>query len=218
MGWFLTRRQELTRCRGISTLNTAHGIDISHYNTNLQFHELKESGISFVVVKATQSSQYVDPCFMDYYARVKKVGLLRSAYHFFNPDVDPILQADFFCQTVPYEDGDLRLALDVEVDGPNVSAHAAQCVERIKANTGYYPFLYSGVAFYAANLSGITSCPLWLAEYAVGSPRVTQPPTIWQYTDSGVWGGSGSPVDSNLFYGTVDELRTNHSMCCEASN
>ena len=199
-------------------MNTTHGVDISHYNTGysagLQFHELKAAGISFVLVKATQGESYIDPSFIDSYARAKEAGLLRSAYHYFNPNVDPIAQADFFCQTVPYESGDLRLALDVEVAGPNVGAHAARCVERIKANTGYYPFLYSGVAFYNANLTGITSCPLWLAEYGVTSPHVTQPPTIWQYTDCGVWQGSGGPVDSNLFYGTVDNLRAQHAMGC----
>ena len=208
-------------------METTHGIDISHYNgPDLQFGELKNAGVSFVIAKATEKLDVVDSLFLDNYARAKAAGMLRSAYHFFHPELDPVAQADFFCQTVPFETGDMRLALDVETlarggqnfAGWSIKQDVQSCVDQIKANTGMYPWLYSGVSFYQTYLSGVTGCSLWLAEYGVSSPKIVPLPAIWQYTDSQSWNGAPNPVDSNVFFGTLDDLTCNNLLTVDAAS
>jgi GH25 family lysozyme M1 (1,4-beta-N-acetylmuramidase) len=74
----------------------------------------------------------------------KKRGYKWGAYHFGKPG-DPIKQADFFLNTVKPADDDL-IALDLESE--DASKHmsfdeARVFINRIKQETGRYPFVYA---------------------------------------------------------------------------
>ena len=42
-----------------------HGIDVSHYNGDIDWQKVKDSGIAFTFVKATDGLDYLDPTFVD---------------------------------------------------------------------------------------------------------------------------------------------------------
>ena len=58
------------------------GIDISSHNGDIDFGALKQAGIDFVLIKASEGSSFKDPRFYTNIARARKAGLKVSAYHF----------------------------------------------------------------------------------------------------------------------------------------
>src|ERR1700679_4105731 len=68
--------------------STILGIDISHYQNDVDFAKLKAAGISFVFIKATEGVDYVDPNFSTYWKAAKAFGIPRAPYHFFHPGDD----------------------------------------------------------------------------------------------------------------------------------
>src|SRR5262245_2770430 len=100
-------------CAGPSTLA---GIDVSHWAGPINWAQVKASGRTFGIVKATEWTTFVDSEFAASWAGMKAQGVVRSAYHFFHPNLDPIAQANHFLQVVgPLEVGDLPPTLDVSV-------------------------------------------------------------------------------------------------------
>ncbi len=75
------------------TQTPLQGIDVSHYQGTIDWQKVAQAGIRFVFVKATQGITVVDPQFQTNWQEAKAAGLLRGAYHFFEPDDDPGQQA-----------------------------------------------------------------------------------------------------------------------------
>src|SRR5262245_43937892 len=97
--------------------NTLDGIDVSHYDGAIDWAAVKASGQAFAVAKSTEGTSYVDPTFATNWAAMKQHGVVRSAYHFFHANLDPIAEADHFLKIMgPLEPGDLPPVLDLEVD------------------------------------------------------------------------------------------------------
>ena len=94
------------------------GLDISHYQENIDWERLRNSRIQgkpirFVFIKATEGVSIIDENFNDNFYQARQNDLLRSAYHFFSPDVDARKQARFFLKQVHLEAGDLPQHLAV---------------------------------------------------------------------------------------------------------
>ena len=100
-----------------------YGIDISHYQKEIQWDSLRiltdGAGrtirskshakdirpVSFVFIKATEGSSMKDKHFKMHWKSAKESGIKRGAYHFFRSSKDPELQARSFIRAV----GKLRL-------------------------------------------------------------------------------------------------------------
>ncbi len=185
---------------------TLKGVDIYHGDGPIQFHDLMAAGVAFIFLKATQGLHYTDPAFADNWGRAKEAGLLRGAYHFFDPGADPVEQADHFCHAVNLESGDIVLALDVETEGVNIGKKAFLCASRIKELTGYWPILYASDSFYQSYLAAQfppIMHTLWIARY--GHAPVTKC-AIWQYSDSGRVQNVRHALDTDVFYGSRADL------------
>ncbi len=73
-----------------SNWNVAHaddtqrlsGIDLSHHNDVSDWSEIQSAELSFVILKATDGMDYLDPTFDDRFTTLKTLGLIRGAYHF----------------------------------------------------------------------------------------------------------------------------------------
>jgi lysozyme len=184
------------------------GCDIYHGDGDVQMHALAAAGLSYVWIKATQGLVYTDPKFQDNWARAKSAGLVRGAYHFFNPDANPLQQAAHLVNTVKLQKGDLVLALDVETDGLNVGAKSHDCAAEIKRLTGRWPAIYTSDSFYREHMQPyypIGSHLLWIARYG-GRPQT--PCQFWQYSDAGRVQGVAHNLDTDVFFGNVDLLKT----------
>ncbi|GAB4505506.1 MAG: hypothetical protein Fur0043_25020 [Anaerolineales bacterium] len=199
------------------------GIDVSYWEAGIDWKKVRGEGIRFMFAKATEGEGYVDPTFDDNWLGAKSVGILRGAYHFFHPNMNPSRQADRFLQVVKAMNNPAELppALDLEVSDnqPNqvIIERAKVWLDRVQQGLGKRPIIYSSPGFLKSNFVvpgggpplWATEYPLWIAHYRVDQPYLPKgwmKWTFWQYSESGKVRGINAAVDLNWFNGTVDEL------------
>lgn len=62
------------------------GVDVSHYQGEIDFARLEQQGMRFAFVKATEGSNHVDEMLAQNLAAVQKSGMRFGFYHFFSYD------------------------------------------------------------------------------------------------------------------------------------
>ena len=94
-------------------------------------------------MKASDSTDYVDPTYVTNRAQAKLQGLKVGAYHFARPDATPgdaVAEADHFIATAALGGGDLVPVLDLETTGglsvANLQAWVSAFLGRINDRTG----------------------------------------------------------------------------------
>jgi len=119
-------------------MNTVKACDISHWQVSLNVATMWGAGIELCVVKATQNSGWVDKQFHTFAGQLIDAGKPWGAYHFFDPNYDPVAQADHFVRQVKRHDLSLlRYAvIDVErsISGNSTTWHAHRlklCFRRV---------------------------------------------------------------------------------------
>jgi lysozyme len=199
--------------------DAVHGIDVSSYETSIDWAMAKASGVDFAFIRVSDGLQYRDPKFATYWPGAKAAGVMRGAYQFFRPSQDPIAQADLLLNAIgPRMPGDLPPVIDVETTSglapAQVEASVRAWVDHVTAAIGRRPIIYAGYYSwqdYTGN-ANLTSSPLWHAQYtSAACPNIPTPWTrwlFWQHSSTGtVPGVLGEPTDMNVFDGTLDELR-----------
>ena len=191
-----------------------HGIDVSHYQGTVDWQQVKAAGNQFAFAKATEGVTLLDPELATNWAGMKAAGLLRGAYHFFEPGDDAGQQATFFLGTVQFERGDLPPVLDVETApaaGEDLWRGVQTWLEQVETATGMRPILYLNKSF--ANENGapasLAAYPLWLAQYEVELPTLPTGWTtwlLWQYSQSGTVAGVTGSVDLDQLNGPLSGL------------
>lgn len=207
---------------------TVAGIDVSHWQSGIDWPKVRAAGQRFVILKASEGTGFTDSSFKTNWAGAKAAGLLRSAYCYFHPDLDARAQADHFINVVNSVSGeaDLPFALDLEVANGvarnQVIARSKIWLDRVEQEFGRKPFIYSGVSFLETYFSEIgggppswaKEYPLWLAWYPFNyspgmkplMPRGWFKWTIWQYSKNGGVNGINAEVDMDIFNGTLKDL------------
>jgi lysozyme len=208
---FLNRSKEIA----MSSQNKAAGIDVSHYQGNVDWDLVKAAGISFAFAKATESTTYVDSQFKTNWQGLKSAGLLRGAYHFFQAGSDAAAQAENFIKTIgALEPVDLPPVLDIESAGSatnsQIIAGLQTWLDTVEQGLGRKPMIYTNASFWNAHLNNqFGNYPLWIAHYDVASPKIPagwSEWNFWQYSQTGhVQGVSGS-VDTDWYNGTYQDL------------
>lgn len=194
-----------------------HGIDVSHHQGDIRWDKVKATDkqqypIRFVFMKATEGGDHKDPRFADNFRQAREVGLVRGAYHFYNPNTDPIRQADFFISQVKLETGDLAPVLDIERKPRNkaqLQTDLVKFLNRLGQHYGVKPIIYTSYKYKLNYLSTpeLSAYPLWIAHYYVDTLRYEGPWQFWQHTDYGTVPGIEENVDLNVFNGSWDELQ-----------
>ena len=217
-----------TQCADASVVE---GVDISSGQSPVNWTSVLGAGRHFAFIKATQGDYYTSSNFATQYAGAKTAGVLRSAYHFFDPTVDGVAQANYFLGVVKtIEPGDLPPMLDVECpDGDSMclgfaggsgQAPAATIVQRaldwlttVEAATGKTPIVYTFPSYFpglATQDSALAKYPLFIATLAscasVPAPWTTA--TFWQYSWTGTVNGIPGQVDLDRFFGSLADLQT----------
>ena len=207
---------------------TVPGIDVSYWDSGIDWPKVRATGQRYVFIKATEGDSYADPTFDDNWRGAKSAGLLRGAYHFFRSNVDPKKQATKFIDYVKSmnDNGELPPVLDLETpDGQikdKIISRAKTWLDLVEAAFGKKPIIYSGQFFLQDSFSEAgggppswaKDYPLWLAQYPNNYVEGSQPflPrgwfkwTFWQYSEKGIVNGINAKVDLNLFNGTLEEL------------
>ncbi|KAL9079215.1 MAG: hypothetical protein Q9157_001884 [Trypethelium eluteriae] len=199
--------------------SSVKGFDISHYQPNVDFTSAYTAGLRFVMIKATESADYISPSFSDQYTGATNAGFIRGGYHFARPGSSSgSAQADYFLKNGGGWSNDsitLPGMLDLEVsdcDGLSTSDMVAwirSFVDTYHSATERYPILYFSPSWWTqcTGDSEVFSeeCPLDVASWGseVGSiPGGWSTQTIWQYADSNPYGG-----DSDEFNGDEASLK-----------
>ncbi|KAI9695095.1 MAG: hypothetical protein M1820_008920 [Bogoriella megaspora] len=193
------------------------GFDISHYQPNVDFSAAHSGGLRFVMIKATESTNYIDPKFSDHYIAATKAGFIRGGYHFAQPaDSSGATQADYFVKHGGGWTNDgitLPGMLDLEGDCSGLSNSAMvswikSFVDEYHSQTTRYPILYFSPSWWTECTGDSTAfsdtCPLDLAVWGDSpgkAPGGWPYQTIWQYADTNDYGG-----DSDEFNGSEDSL------------
>lgn len=111
----LLKKININQC--LVEADAAKGIDVSHYQGNIDWSVIRDQGVSFTFIKATEGSAYIDECFAYNWEEAKKAGIAAGAYHFFSFDSPAESQAQLYIETVGDLSGRLVPVIDVEYYG-----------------------------------------------------------------------------------------------------
>ena len=197
------------------------GIDISHWQGTINWTNVAAAGKRFAYMKASESTDYVDPTYTYNRAQARAAGLRVGAYHFAQPSTtagDAVAEADHFLATASLARGDMLPVLDLERTGgltqPQLTTWVQAYMGRILQQTGLHAVIYCSPSFWK-NYLGDTAWfaangyeVLWIAHWTTataptvpGSAWDSNGWTFWQYTSDGVVPGISGRVDLNRFNG-----------------
>ena len=199
------------------TAPPVYGIDVSEHQESIDWQQVKEAGMEFVMIRVgwrgeTQGQLFADTLAQTHYAGAKAAGLKVGAY-IFSQAVTPEEgreEAEFLLEQTKDWEIDLYLALNWEhltdtnrtaaVDARALTDIALAFCQGVEAG-GKKPMVYFD-AYLASTrlyLEELTAYPFWLAQYA-DRMEFSYPVKMWQYTAAGTVPGIDGPVDINRYY------------------
>ena len=188
-------------------LRFKEGIDVSHYQHDIDWTEVARNGkIGFVYVKATEGVSLVDDTYEYNIAEARKAGLKVGSYHFFRAHLSLDEQFNNMTSTVKKEMQDLIPIVDVEhtngCSSAQLVARLKQFLERLTQYYGRKPMIYTFVNFYNKHFAGagLEDYPLMIAFYRDAQPELSdgRKYVIWQYTSHGDMPGVDGNVDRSV--------------------
>lgn len=194
------------------------GIDISHWQKGL---DLSKIDCDFVICKATEGVNFLDPCFGTFMKQAESLGKLLGFYHFARPEKYPAkTEARWFVNNAFNWFNKGIPILDWESDGKANVAWALEWLEEVYAMTGVRPLIYMSASIVNQyNWSNVVNknYGLWVAKYrdmvidknydmtkAGNAPSVKwwKVYAMWQWTSSGRLDGYSKNLDCDVFYGS----------------
>ncbi|KAA0972572.1 glycoside hydrolase family 25 protein [Aureimonas fodinaquatilis] len=210
----------LTRISGQTSAHyPIHGIDISKYQGEIDWHTARRDGVEFVYIKATEGGDLLDSRFHENWRGARAAGIPHGAYHFFYWCRPGIEQARWFIKNVPQDALSLPPVLDVEW-----TPHSPTCTRRperaeviremgafMDALEKHYrvrPMIYSTVDMHRERLVGaFPGHKFWLRAVAAHPDEIYEDRQfhLWQYTATGTVAGIRGEVDRNAYAGTRED-------------
>ncbi len=197
---------------------TLHGFDISSHQAGINVAALPGD---FIIVKATEGTDYTSATFAEQTAAVKTAGRLLGVYHFMTGE-NPETQARFFASTVKKHIRKAVLCLDLEKNGlTGNQSHVF--VETLHNETGVWPLVYCSTS----NLASMTDewtrarCGIWQADWGAGNTWTAFPDdwsrpsgapngstiAAWQFTSKFKTSSWARNLDADVFYGDAAAWR-----------
>ncbi|MBR5596918.1 MAG: Ig-like domain-containing protein [Lachnospiraceae bacterium] len=200
------------------TLNTGSGIlgiDVSTWNGNIDWNKVKNSGVSYVIIRtgfrgSTQGSLVEDNRFRQNIQGATNAGLKVGVYFFSQAvnEVEAVEEASMVLGQVKGYKLTYPVFIDVEPSGGR--ADKLSSGERTKVINAFCQTIQNGglrAGIYAnktwlsqkMNVSALSGYKIWLAQY---NSKVTYSGRydMWQYSDKGTIPGIPEKVDMNLSY------------------
>lgn len=209
-GWFLLNNPS-------RKLYPIRGVDVSHYQGEIDWAVLSGQDIRFAYIKATEGSSHTDGRFLENWDHATVTDLKVGAYHFFSFDSPAETQAEHFIKTVQGFDGMLPPVVDFEFYGdkkaspPPVEPTVHELwvmLGKLRQHYGMTPILYATEETYHMYLEGrFDEYPLWIRN-VTGQPDTDTDWLFWQYSNRGRldgYTGDERFIDLNVFAG--DEVQ-----------
>ena len=196
-----------------------HGIDISHYQGDIDWDKLQGGMISgcplrFVIIKSTEGASRMDENFKSNFHNALEYGFIRGAYHFWSNKSSARQQAYYCLEKVKLEEGDLPPVLDIEHAPKDKSIEEFQrdiltWLHIVEDRYHVKPILYTYYKFKEKYLSApvFDDYPYWIAHYYVDKVEYKGPWKFWQHTDVGRLPGIKGYVDFNIYNGSFYDMK-----------
>lgn len=199
-------------------VRTKTGIDISEFQGEIDWAQVKEAGIDFAIIRAGYRSYGGGIISMDTNFDVNMAGAAAAGIdvgvYFFSQakttdeaieEADAVLDAIYgYNITYPVVfDWEMIFDDQARTDDVTVESLADCCLafcERVKS-AGYVPMIYQNThtASRKLDLPRVKDYDFWLAEYS-SSPSYYYKYDMWQYTSSGEVPGIEGRVDMNICF------------------
>ena len=171
------------------------GIDVSEWQGDIDWQEVKNAGIQVVYIRSSEGSGYIDADAIRNYNGAKANGIKVGFYHYLTAknQSEAIEQAEFFVSVIKELEIDCRLAMDFESFGDlgtyEINLISQTFLEEVERLSGKEVIIYSDAynAAYTFSSRLAEKYPIWVADYYVQEPGNGKW-QIWdgfQYTDEG---------------------------------
>ena len=189
------------------------GIDVSHWQNDIDWNAVKADGVEFAIIKAggSDSGFYTDSKFRINYAEAKAAGIAVGAYYFVGKGCksyeDGVADAKRFIATISGMQFEYPVYIDYEApDASDKESNTEACIGfcKIMEDNGYY------VGIYASEISGfrdrlddskLQSYTHWVARYGKKPNTISDKVFgIWQYSSKGSVAGISGNVDMDISY------------------
>ena len=195
--------------------NGVLGIDVSKWNGNINWEAVKNSGVSYVIIRcgyrgSGQGQLIEDPKFQANIKGANAAGLKVGVY-FFSQAVDEaeaVEEASMVLGQIKGYTISYPVFIDVEASGGrgdaiDKTARTAVCRAFCQTiqNGGYTAGIYSNKYWLENNMDAgsLSVYKIWLAQYAA-APTYTGRYDLWQYRATGNVSGISGNVDMNISY------------------
>ncbi len=135
-----------------------HGVDLSRYQSGIDWQMARGSGVNFAFVKATEGGDSFDPLFPSHWTHSAEVGVRRGAYHLYYHCRPAIEQARWYIAHVPRDANALPPVLDMEWTPTSPTCRTRRPAAEIRAEARIF-------------LNAV-SPPLWQAPDPLHHPRL----------------------------------------------
>ncbi|MBO4846903.1 MAG: hypothetical protein J5525_11405 [Lachnospiraceae bacterium] len=191
------------------------GIDVSKWNGNINWTAVKNSGVSFVIIRcgyrgSSTGVMVEDPKFKTNIKGATDAGLKVGIYFFSQAisDVEAVEEASMTIGLIKSYKISYPVFLDVEdsggrgdrIDSNTRTAVIKAFCETIK-NSGYTAGVYANKSWLSGkmNVGSLSAYKIWLAQYNT-QPTYSGKYDLWQYSSKGSVGGISGNTDMNLSY------------------
>lgn len=198
------------------------GVDVSVYQGDIDWRNLKDEGVRFAFIKATEGASFTDRNFKYNWRKAHRAGIKTGAYHFISYDSPGDVQAHHFINTAGNRWGMMPPVVDVEfydeylVNNPSKDKMYAVLdafIETVENEYRIKPIIYTNLSIYNKYISGrYDEYPIWISS-PDGIPDKLPDGREWifcQYTfteTSPSIEGGAVHVDYNVFNGSKWEFR-----------
>ena len=184
------------------------GIDISKYQTNVDYSKLKAQGIEFAIIRCGygKNEHQKDELFETHYKGLKEAGIKVGAYlySYCNEVGNAILEAENCLKFIQGKSFELPIFYDLEdkkvapLGKENITQIAKIFCNRIQ-EAGFTAGIYANLNWFKnyLNINELTGFNIWLAEWDKKSHTANFKVDFWQYTSKGKIDGISGNVDMN---------------------
>jgi len=202
------------------------GLDVSHYQGQIDWLSVAAAGYTFAYAKATEGTTYTDGTYPLNRTGANGVGIKVGAYHFARPSgtsdaaiaASGIAQADAFLAFAQPAAGDLLPVLDLEKTGglspTGLTAWTQAWLDEVAVRLGARPVVYASPNFWKTALGdtpvfAAAGTRLWIAHWTAAALPILPGGgwgglgwTFWQWTDCSHVPGIPHCVDGDRYNGS----------------
>lgn len=187
------------------------GVDVSHHNGSINWMQLKNEGIAFAYIKATEGLSHKDRKYKDNYTQSKYSDIKVGTYHFYTFGLDGMMQAQHFIRHSTVGSGDLIPAIDVEHSPVNKYSNDKDYNQKVLDELiklekemyeyyGVHPVIYTNQDCYKLYIkSRFPDNLIWMSNLHNEPVLNDNEWVIWQFSHTGTINGANGDIDLNYF-------------------